>query len=71
MKELFIIWITFQLIVIGAVCVQIDNDIKNKTLDCSKLEDDTPEWKGALYPLVVFIPNGIDNKIKEYCLDKK
>jgi hypothetical protein len=70
MKEVFIVWITFQLMVIGIADVQIHNRLATKTYVCSGREE-VPGWLGVVFPLVSFVPD--DFGVKEYCaeLDKR
>jgi len=54
MKEIVTMWIVFQLIAIGIAGVSLHNEIVNKTYDCKR--GVVPEWVGAVFPLVTFVP---------------
>ena len=67
MKNIFIGWITFQLIVIGIVSVSTHNDVVNKTHVCIKERSTVPIFMGAVFPLVYFLSSD-DFGTEEYCL---
>lgn len=54
MKEPFIIWITLQLMMIGAAGADLNNRIVNKTYDCKR--EVVPVWFGIIFPLAFFVP---------------
>lgn len=64
MKDLFIIWIIMQLILIGIGMASIHNQIVDKTLKCVK-DEKISEWWTAFIPLVVFIPD--TTELTDYC----
>lgn len=64
MKNLFIIWIVFQLAIIGYIVTSIGNEIKAKTYKCTASEYVNPIY-GAILPLATFIPPQQD--IIDYC----
>ena len=66
MKELFIVWITFQLIMIGVASSSIHNDMVNKTFKCHEREK-IPLVFGAIFPLAVFADTTA--KVRDYCSD--
>lgn len=61
--RIFIAWITLQLILIGMVSVSITNDVVNKKYNCTR--EVSPEFVGALFPLVAFVPE--NPAVREYC----
>ena len=71
MKDIFIIWITIQLMFIGFAMGQISNEIVSKTFDCNKtiITEKISPWKLAITPLIVFIPE--PQMITDYCNNQK
>ena len=64
MIKIFIIWLMFQLVVIGIAGVSIYNEIIDKTYDCPKGEKISVIY-GAIFPLAFFVTE--DRYIVEYC----
>lgn len=62
-KDIFVIWIIIQLIIIGIAGVSVKNEIVNQTYDCERVI--LPMWVGICFPLVLFVSN--DLGVKEYC----
>jgi len=69
MKDLFIIWIIFQLVLIGVSGVSMHNEIQNETYDCEIRETISP-WIGAVLPLVFFMGDSLDKEVNNYCENK-
>lgn len=63
MKDIFIIWIAWQLMVCGMVVVDTSNKMLDGSYECPKDTKISKIW-GALFPLVAFVPT---NEIDEYC----
>ena len=66
MRDFFIFWIIFQLIIIGQTNIELHNKIIDKTWDCSQRK--IPTWWGIIIPLAVFVPK--EQKVIDYCKDK-
>ena len=64
MKNIFILWITFQLIIISYCVVTIHNQIVDKTYICST-ETKIPTDFAILMPLAAFVPEM--SELIEYC----
>ena len=64
MKTAFIVWITWQMMIIGYAMIDIENEITRKTYVCEKSEI-IPPIVGALIPLVILVPE--DVRIRDYC----
>ncbi len=62
MNKLFILWIIFQLLIIGATSAMVNNQIVKKELGCKPKI--VSEWVGLAFPLAAFVNN--DN-INYYC----
>jgi hypothetical protein len=63
MKDLFILWIIIQLVILGMVEVNVHNEILQKTYDCK--QEVAPAWFGAAFPLIIFVPD--NTAIHKYC----
>lgn len=63
MRDLFILWVTVQLMLIGFAGVSITNQVIEKKFDCKQTI--TPAVWGVLIPLAVFVPN--DGMTDKYC----
>jgi hypothetical protein len=70
LKDLFIIWIIFQLLSIGGLFVKMENEMIEGTFQCKEPQA-ISEWKGMLFPLAVFIPSSYEQQIKDYCDNQK
>jgi len=68
MKTAFIVWITFQLIVIGITSVTIHNEVFNKTYECGA-NMEVPEYIGVIFPLQAFTPE--PQVAIDYCNSKE
>ena len=68
MKELFIVWIMLQLVIVGV----LGNDIRNRTIqgtfDCKKERKVYPIVVGIIFPLIHF--SNIRYQVTDYCHDK-
>lgn len=64
MKELFIIWIIIQLLVIGIGSASMHNQMVDGTYECNNYSEKAPVVFGAMLPLAAFVPN-FDNG---YCM---
>ena len=67
MKEIFIIWITFQLIMIGTAFISVRNEVYHKTYNCEQTKD-VPMYIGIIFPLAVFVPDHVS--VINYCNTK-
>lgn len=65
MKEIFIIWVTIQLIIIGVTSVRISNEVATFNYDCNKPSQEVPVWYGAAVPLYAFVPT--PQYVIDYC----
>ena len=67
MKKIFIIWITVQLMFIGAIRFIMVNDVSRNIYQC--IHENAHDFKaglaGIIVPLAVFIP--FDPTIDNYC----
>lgn len=65
--DVIIIWVIFQLIVIGLVGATDEHDVIEKTYDCSLGHYPKFEYQigGIIFPLVMFVPR--DSLIEDYC----
>jgi len=79
LKNIFISWIIFQLLIIGYVRWSIINDIANDKYECTSFQQDKDylKWKESavilisiLIPLNYFIDNNIHKDISLYCNKK-
>jgi hypothetical protein len=71
MKEIFLTWITFQLIVIGIIGFTSVNDVHRNRFDCkvpTNISTFTATIDGIFFPLVAFTPD--IPEITEYCKNK-
>ena len=64
MKDILIMWILIQLIVIGMASTVRNNEILTDEYIC-KREQRQP-WVGAVVPLSMFVPESLI--YKEYCI---
>jgi hypothetical protein len=67
MRDIFIVWIMLQLILIGIATVDINNKISNGTYQCSSSEERISVLWGALLPLTVFTDGKTEEVIIKYC----
>jgi len=63
MRDLFILWITIQLIITGAIMVAVQNEVVRGEYDC-ELREVSP-MIGALIPIWAFVPE--PSSVKDYC----
>jgi len=67
MKNIFIGWITFQLIAIGLAGVSTHNEMENNIYVCPPKTNTLPILMGAVFPLAYFVSSDyLDTE--EYCL---
>ena len=69
MKDIFIIWITIQLMFIGITFGEINNQTILKTFNCSPLEEEISLWLTESMPLVAFVPR--PQFLTDYCNNQK
>jgi hypothetical protein len=67
MKEVFIVWIIFQLLVIGEASIEVHNQVFNKTYECGPTKE-APDYIGYLVPLNAFVPT--PQEVVDYCHTK-
>ena len=67
MKDLFITWITIQLMVLWIASLSIENDINKWTYECRKSTWDMPLINWALFPLFYFTSDNVIEKVNKYC----
>lgn len=68
MKDLVVVWLVWQLMVIGLAGVSMHNKVVNKTYECAATEE-VPMWMGVAVPLVAFAP--APQEVIDYCLEIK
>lgn len=68
MKNLLIIWVIFQLIIIGVASVSIHNKVFFKTYECGATQE-VPLYIGILMPLNAFTAN--PQVAIDYCVNKQ
>ena len=67
MKEAFIVWIVWQLLLIGWASAKISNEIVDKTYKCVSAEEKISVGWSIAMPLVSFVPE--QSQVTEYCKD--
>ncbi len=67
MKDIIIVWIAAQLIVIGVSLADIHNKILDKTLECKTGQ--ISKIMSATMPLVFFLPR--NQEVINYCNNQK
>lgn len=70
MKEIFIIWITVQLMFIGMALSEAKNEMVRQEYDCQKQYNEHPVVYGAMFPLVYFVDDSYREIVKSYCMEK-
>jgi hypothetical protein len=75
MKNIFIFWIMWQLIVIGWTVADMHNKIVSGTYNCTRHWNlghhvIIPRWKLAVMPLALFIPGENISESDKYCQDQ-
>ncbi len=63
--KFIIIWVVIQLVIGSMVMVSVQNQIVEKTLDCSQYEKTVPDFVGGLFWIFAYID--IETGGSEYC----
>lgn len=76
MKDSFIFWITWQLVMIGWTVASMHNEVVSGSYNCTKHWNIDHHviispWKAAIVPLALFLPDEVHSEFDEYCKDQK
>ena len=67
MKDILFSWLAIQLVVVGYSIVDIHNKVVRKEYHCRDTNEIVSPWKGALMPVVFFLPEYIGEEVESYC----